>query len=210
MTLRSIVVGQFRRPHGLLGSLAGLVMARRPSNLERNAWTVGLMAAQPWHRILEIGCGPGVALEAAAAIVSGGQAVGIDHSETMVRQARRRLAAQIASGSAVVRPGSLGELAGQAAGYDRVFSVNVVQFLPDLEEAFEQIHGCLADQGIAATTFQPRSRNPTRDEALDMAQRIAMAMRQAGFSGIARHELTLDPAPAICVTGIRHHTNIAH
>jgi hypothetical protein len=53
---------QFERPHGALGALAGFVMSHRPSNKERNRWTVDLIAAERDARVLEIGCGPGLAL----------------------------------------------------------------------------------------------------------------------------------------------------
>lgn len=74
MSLRSIVVGQFRRPHGPLGHLAGLVMARRPSNREHNRWTVNLLALEPHYNVLKIGCGPGLALKACATEVTDGRA----------------------------------------------------------------------------------------------------------------------------------------
>jgi len=95
MSLRSTFVGQFRKPQGPLGQVAGFIMATRPSNRERNAWTVGLLRLEPGHTVLEIGCGPGLALKACAAQVTSGRVVGIDHSEAMVRQARRRLHAEI-------------------------------------------------------------------------------------------------------------------
>ena len=37
---------QFERPHGALGALAGFVMSHRPSNRERNRWTVDLIAPE--------------------------------------------------------------------------------------------------------------------------------------------------------------------
>ncbi|HSR57656.1 MAG TPA: hypothetical protein VLL57_05675, partial [Candidatus Binataceae bacterium] len=59
------VIRQFQKPTGLLGSLVGVILARRSSNRQRNAWTVDLLSIEPRHRVLEVGCGPGVALEAA-------------------------------------------------------------------------------------------------------------------------------------------------
>ena len=53
---------------------------------------------------------------------------------------------------------SLAEEAGKPAAYDRVFSLNVVQFLPAIGQALRQIRACLAKGGMTATTFQPRSR----------------------------------------------------
>jgi cyclopropane fatty-acyl-phospholipid synthase-like methyltransferase len=201
MSLRSIVVRQFKRPHGLLGRLAGFIMANRLSNRERNLWTVGLLALEPNYRVLEIGCGPGFALKACAAKLPEGCVVGIDHSETMVSQARRRLALDIKSGRADVRLSSLSDVASETDTYDRVYSLNVVQFFPDMEEGFRQIHRCLVRHGMVATTYQPRSKNPTRDDALEIATRIEMVMKAVGFTGMERHELPLEPVPAICVIG---------
>jgi cyclopropane fatty-acyl-phospholipid synthase-like methyltransferase len=203
MSLRSAIVGQFRQPHGLLGHVAGLVMANRPSNRKRNEWTLSLLALEAGHRVLEIGCGPGVALNACAARTSEGHVVGIDHSQVMVRQARERLAAAIASGRADVRLGSLSDLDNEHDAYDRIFSSNVVQFFPNMDDAFSRIHGFLADGGVAATTYQPRSKSPTRENALGMAARIENAMKAAGFGRIERHELLLKPVPVICVIGVK-------
>jgi len=202
MSLRSSVIGQFKQPHGLLGHLAGFIMANRPSNRERNEWTVGLLALEPTHKVLEIGCGPGLALKSCAAKIQEGYVVGIDHSPVMIRQAQGKLAEEIKAGRAEVRLDTLAGMAAQSAAFDRVYSANVVQFLSDLNEGFGQIRDCLIAGGMVATTYQPRSKNPTRANAIEMATRIEAAMKSAGFEGIERHELALDPAPAICVIGV--------
>jgi hypothetical protein len=49
------IVGQFGHPRGMAGSVAGWVMARRPSNRQRNRWVVSLLDVQPTDRVLEIG-----------------------------------------------------------------------------------------------------------------------------------------------------------
>ena len=59
---RKTIVGQFARPHGVLGRLAGWIMANRPSSRQRSAWTIGLVAPRDGETLLEIGCGPGYAL----------------------------------------------------------------------------------------------------------------------------------------------------
>lgn len=203
MMLRPILVAQFKRPHGVLGRLAGFIMAHRPSNRERNAWTVGLLGLEPHHRVLEIGSGPGVALQRCAERVTEGWVIGIDHSEVMVAQARRRVAGQLGNGRVEVRLGGLAELPLERGGFDRVFSLNVVQFFPDLTGAMGKIQACLVEGGVAATTFQPRSPHPSREEAHEMAGRIEEAMDRVGFLNIQRHELPVDPVPVVCVTGVR-------
>ena len=63
MSLRQNIVGQFKQPHGSLGQVAGFIMAKRPSNIERNQWTLDLLDLRPDDRVLEIGFGPGIAIE---------------------------------------------------------------------------------------------------------------------------------------------------
>jgi cyclopropane fatty-acyl-phospholipid synthase-like methyltransferase len=201
MSLRSVIVGQFERPHGLLGRLAGLIMATRPSNRRRNQWTVELLALQPGHRILEIGCGPGFALKACAEKAPGAYVIGIDHSDVMVSQARQRLAGEIKTGRADVQVAGLFDGSLDAETYDRVYSLNVVQFFSDMEEGFRRIHKCLVSGGKVATTYQPRSKNPSRGNALEMAARIETTMKAVGYVDVKRFELPLQPVPAISVVG---------
>lgn len=203
MSLRSIIVEQFKRPRGLLGRLAGFIMANRPSNRQRNEWTISLLTLEPNHRVLEIGCGPGFALKVCAKKLSEGLIVGIDHSEVMINQAQHRLAAEIRADRAEVQLSSLFDLEADHNVYDRVFSSNVVQFLPDIDAGFNKIYACLIDHGVVATTYQPRSKKSTRKNVLEMASRIETAMKAAGFKQIELYELPLKPVPVICVTGIK-------
>ncbi|HMF05224.1 MAG TPA: SAM-dependent methyltransferase, partial [Acidimicrobiia bacterium] len=83
-TMRAMVA-QFHRPHGLGGRAAGWVMAHRGSNRKRNVWAAGLLDVQPEDRVLEIGFGPGIAIEATAGRATRGLVAGVDHSELMVR-----------------------------------------------------------------------------------------------------------------------------
>src|SRR5450755_3917553 len=73
MDISDAVYGQFEHPRGLLGSLAGAIMANRSSNRERNRWTVELLNVEPTSRVLEIGCGPGYALSLLSRLFSAGK-----------------------------------------------------------------------------------------------------------------------------------------
>ena len=55
-----------------------------------NSLVVKLAGLSASDRVLDIGCGPGVAVRKAAAIVVDGEAAGVDRSEPMVDIARRR------------------------------------------------------------------------------------------------------------------------
>jgi trans-aconitate methyltransferase len=201
MSIRAAIVGQFKKPQGAFGHLAGYVMAMRPSNIRRNLWTVELLALRPEHVILEIGCGPGLALQACLRKLQGGRAVGLDHSKIMVEQSRKRLASDIVAGHAEVRLGSISDVESDGETYDRIFSLNVVQFYPDILSAYRSIYAALKTGGWSATTYQPRSQSSTRADAFRMANDVALVMDGVGFVETDIQELNLKPVPAVCVLG---------
>jgi trans-aconitate methyltransferase len=203
MTLTQRLIGQFEHPRGLLGRFAGRIMANRRSNRLRNDWTLDLLDLATEHRALEIGFGPGYAIEQAASRVSRGRVYGLDHSVTMLEQARRRNAALIEAGRVILHQGDAGDLGWLPEALDRVYSVNVVQFWPELPAVLAAIHGALRPGGIVATTYMPRGPNAAPEQADAMASRISAALRAAGFDQVQIRRLPLEPMPAICVLGRR-------
>jgi cyclopropane fatty-acyl-phospholipid synthase-like methyltransferase len=199
MTLRAAVVAQFKRPTGALGALAGWIMASRPSNVARNAWTVDLLGVQVHDTVLEIGCGPGLAMERVAAIVQQGQAVGVDHSSVMVGQASRRLAGAIREGRAIVRCMSVDAVPSFGIRFDKIYSANVAQFFPNPVGTFEMLRGMLVPGGTLATTHQPRGKGVTAGDASRAAEKLSAELVAAGFTDIRREVLDLQPVPAVCV-----------
>src|SRR6266498_4281155 len=102
------VASQFRKPSCLLGRLIGNGMARG-NELEAH-WTVDLLNIQPDMRVLEIGFGPGVAIQYAAQQAVQGYVSGIDYSKAMVQLARKRNVAAIKSGRVDLRQGDVSSL----------------------------------------------------------------------------------------------------
>jgi ubiquinone/menaquinone biosynthesis C-methylase UbiE len=201
VSMRRVIVRQFRKPNGLLGSIAGWIMANRQSNRERNHWTVDLLNVQPGDRVIEIGCGPGLALAECLARTGNGWVVGLDHSQTMLDQARARNVKANQEGRLELRLGSLEDLPETPGSFDKAYSANVVQFFPERAAAFRKIFSVLRPKGIAATTYMPRSKNPSRADALNMAEEVKRHMKVAGFANIRVEELPMDPAPAVCIIG---------
>jgi ubiquinone/menaquinone biosynthesis C-methylase UbiE len=110
-------------------------MATRPSNRERNRRTIELLRIQPEDWVLEVGYGPGLAIQWAAERAVRGKVVGVDHSEVMRRQAERRNCRAIQAGYVELRTGALDALPVFDGSFDKVFAVNVYMFWPNPVDA---------------------------------------------------------------------------
>ena len=100
---------------------------------ERIRWAVQVLDAAGDDHLLEIGCGPGVAVAAICQRLTGGRVVAIDRSATAIARATRRNADCIASGTAVLRTVALEDLGPSGLpeatdGFDKVFAMNVNLF----------------------------------------------------------------------------------
>ncbi|RIL00065.1 MAG: methyltransferase type 11 [Proteobacteria bacterium] len=177
---------QFSGPRGPLGEIAGLVMAHK--NRALNAWIVSVLDAGPEDRVVEIGYGPGLAVEANAARALRGCVAGVDRSEVMWRHARRRNAAAIAAGRADLRVGDATALPFGDAAFTRALAVNSLQFWRPPEAGLRELRRVLAPGGrliLAQRLHKPdagrfdRSRFGMTDERL--AALLAL-LRGAGFA----------------------------
>lgn len=199
MSFRRQLVSQFQQPMGVLGSLAGMIMANRPSNVKRNHWTVDLLNLQSDDRVLELGFGPGIAIQYAATKVTQGSITGVDHSEVMLRQASKRNAAAITKGRVELFLGSLGNLPQYDMPFTKIFSANVVQFWKEPIVEFRKLHSMLVDKGLLASTYMPRNKNASNEDGRVKAEEIQRQLRQAGFQSIQICELILQPVNAYSV-----------
>jgi SAM-dependent methyltransferase len=150
------VMGQFGRPRGLAGRLAGWEMTVRPSNRKRNLWAVDLLEVQPADRVLEIGFGPGVAIRALARRASAGFVYGIDHSEVMVRQATARNRAAVERNRVILRLGSAADLPTFGVVFDKVLVVNNFGMWPDPQQGLGELRSVMRPGGRVAIVSQPR------------------------------------------------------
>ncbi len=199
--LRRAIVRQFGRPTGLVGRLAGLVMAIRPSNRERNRRTVELLDIRPDDRVLEVGYGPGLAIRWAAERAVHGKVVGIDHSASMRRVAARRNAPAVAAGRVELHVASLDAMPTFGAPFDKVLAVNVYLFWPDPVGALARLASLMRPGGTIALTFQPRGRGATNEDGRRGAERIAESLRAVGFLDVRAEVLPMRPVDAVCVLG---------
>ncbi len=201
--LREAIVRQFGRPSGFVGRLVGLIMARRPSNLERNRRMIELLAIRDGDRVLEIGFGPGVAIEMAARRVGSGTVVGVDHSELMRREASRRNRAAIAAGHVHLHLGSADALPAFKEPFDVLMASNVHLFLDDPVATLRRWLAVMRPGSRIALTHQSRKQAASNADTARDAERIAADLRAAGFTDVRIETLEMKPVNAACVLGRR-------
>jgi ubiquinone/menaquinone biosynthesis C-methylase UbiE len=192
------VVQQFHRPRGVGGRLAGWVMANRSSNRRRNAWVVSLLDVARTDRVLEIGFGPGIAIREAAAHAIDGLVCGVDHSEVMLRQARRRSAKAVRAGRVDLRLGAAEHLPGFNGLFDKALAVNSMGFWGDPAACLRSMRALLRPGGRIAVASQPRCPGATAQTSFEAGEEIASRLVEAGFSDIEIETLALKP-PVVCV-----------
>ena len=201
LNVRSALVRQFSRPTGVLGRLVGLIMATRPSNLERNMRTLAQVDIQPDDRILEIGFGPGIAIERAAELAKRGKVIGVDHSELMLRQASRRNATAIAAGRVDLRLGTAERLPEFSEPFDKVIAINSYLFWNDPEGVLLGLRNRMKSGAVIALTFQSRKRDATNEDTQRGAEAIAASLQRAGFENVRSETFMIKPVNAACVLG---------
>ena len=197
-----VLVTQFHQPHGIGGRAAGWVMAHRASNRERNVCAAGLLYVQAGDRVLEIGFGPGIAIEAMARRATRGLVIGVDHSDVMVRQATRRNAAAVRAGRVELRLGSAEDLPEFDTPFDRILAVNSLMFWDDPVARLKELRGLLRPGGRIAIAFQPRGPGSTDETAARAGQEIAAHFATAGFTDVRVETLALNPTAVVCVLGV--------
>jgi hypothetical protein len=66
--VRGLLMQMFGRPTGVLGRLGGIILARKKRHFFE--WVIHLLEVHPDSKVLEIGFGPGVAIQILAATAS--------------------------------------------------------------------------------------------------------------------------------------------
>ena len=185
-----MVATQFGNPRGLLGKLIGRVLTK--GNASINTWIVQLLDIQPSDHILDIGCGPGLAIQGFAAIATQGLVAGIDTSPLMVQEARKRNATAIETGHVEIQQGDASTLPYTDASFDKVAATHVIYFWSDVVTTLQELRRVLRPGGTVAIGFQIKEYMP----------RVA----QQGFAqtGATLYPLTEDVATLLAASGFTH------
>lgn len=200
--LRRRLVAQAHNPTGPAGHVVSWIFGHRSSNVRRNRWAVELLEVQPTDRVIELGCGPGVAVAAIADRATRGLVVGIDHSEVVIGQARRRNAEAMKQGRVRLMQSPVENLEVIDGPFDAALAVNTVGMWPQPTARLREIGRQLRPGGRIALVSQPRCPGATAATSAAAGDRLAGQLSDAGFSILRVETLELDP-PAVCVLATR-------
>jgi ubiquinone/menaquinone biosynthesis C-methylase UbiE len=188
---------QFGNPTGWVGAMIGRVMSA--TNAERSMWVLSQLKLEPHHRLLEIGYGPGNDIERVSWVLTHGHVTGIDHSPTMHRMASRRNAAAIERGRVELQVGRADRLPYDDSTFDRLLSINSVQFWPELLPGLREARRVLRPEGLLAIAIQPRHKGASAADTQSWRDRLEAGAREAGLLPVALPMSATRPTPTVCL-----------
>jgi SAM-dependent methyltransferase len=152
-------------------------MASKPS--ERFVWAVDTLALDPGDRVLEVGCGHGVAVSLVCERLTSGRITAIDRSKKMIEMATRRNREHVARGRAVLKTAALEKADFGDERFDKVFAFNVAPFWLQPKEALGIVRWAsrprwsgLSLLGCSPHAARPSSRPGGPAEREDQAGRV--------------------------------------
>jgi cyclopropane fatty-acyl-phospholipid synthase-like methyltransferase len=162
---------------------------------ERLAWAVEMMQVQPDDRVLEIGCGAGVAVGLVCERLGAGRITAIDRSEAMTALASRRNREHVAAGKAVIRTAALHQLDAGGERFDRILAVNVGLFRAHAAKEAAALRRLLVPRGRLYLVHQP----PIASKTERLAEETVRLLAEHGFRVREVLYREMEPAPAVCV-----------
>ena len=166
---------------------------------ERFVWAVGTLKVRPRDRLLEVGCGHGVAVSLVCERLTTGTITAIDRSPKMIEMATRRNREHVDAGRAVLEAVALEDADLGDRRFDKVFAFNVAPFWLQPEAALGAVREHLARDGAVYLFWDARHSAPER--ARDLGNELADRLREGGFSVDRVLVEDLRPVPAVCAMG---------
>ena len=194
------IESQFGNPRGVIGHLVGLVMAYE--NRSRNQWALSLLNIQPTDHILEIGFGPGWAIQQAGRLTSNGLVAGVDISKTMLKQAKLRNRHGINFGKVILRHGTSVQIPFSDNSFDKVYAVNSFHEWQDPILGLQNVKRVLKAGGLMTIVEHPHG-GVTENAITEIGERIKTELVQQGFEVIQVIINSINGSLAIGVKAIK-------
>jgi ubiquinone/menaquinone biosynthesis C-methylase UbiE len=194
------IESQFGNPRGLIGHLVGFIMAYE--NRARNQWALSLLNVQPTDHILEIGYGPGWAIQQASRLASNGLVAGVDISKTMLQQAKLRNRQGINSGKVVLRYGSSVQIPFDDNSFDKVYAVNSFHEWNDPIRGLQDVKRVLKPAGLITIVEHPHG-GATEDNINKVGEGLSVKLAEQGFKLIRVVFNSVNGNLAVGVKGVK-------
>jgi ubiquinone/menaquinone biosynthesis C-methylase UbiE len=176
---------QLQNPSGLAGYFTGMLM--RIANREPNRLAVKALRIASTDTVLELGCGPGYAIQLMERKALAGRVHGLDHSAVMIEQAAKRNRIAIREGRVVLHQTRIYRLPFRDSAIDKILAVNVIYFWEDLPAVLKEICRVLRPGGLVslyatdkATMDRWKFAGPETHRLYDAAD-LSRAIQQAGI-----------------------------
>jgi protein-L-isoaspartate O-methyltransferase len=126
---------------------------------ERFTWAIEILNVKPSDKILELGCGTGVAAEMIAAFLQDGHLIAIDRSGTMIDKARKKNSKYIREKKITFRTVELAKFHARDQVFDKIFAFNVNLFWAqkEIEAEADVLRPHLTNAGRLYLFYQPPS-----------------------------------------------------
>src|SRR5215208_3902031 len=169
---------------------------------ERFVWAVDTLEVRPDDRLLEVGCGHGVAVSLVCERLTTGTITAFDRSPKMIEVARRRNREHVEASRAVLEAIALEDADLGDRCFDKVFAFNVAPFWQQPKAALGAVREHLA--GDVAVYIFWDARHSALERARDLGNELSERLRQVGLSVYRVLVEDMRPVPAVCVMGRPH------
>jgi protein-L-isoaspartate O-methyltransferase len=142
---------------------------------ERLRWALAVLDPAPDDRVLEIGCGHGVAVSLVGSRLRAGRIVAIDRSPAMIDRATRRNHELVAAGTAEFRAVALADAGFGEERFDKIFAVNVRLFGDEAARESDTLGRALASNGSLYLFHEHPSERRTRAATAEGVAALARA-----------------------------------
>ncbi len=201
--MRNKVAEQFRKPHGFLGNIIGLIM--KIGNLPDNIKLIARFDICDTDKVLEIGFGNGDAIKLIAKKNSLCKISGIDFSELMCARAGRMNRALIRSGRLSLIYGDFLHHDFKDSRFTKIYCINVIYFWDDLKQAISKVIDLLEPGSLfgifMVSAGDLQQHQNTKSDVFNKytVDHVRSIMESAGFKDIRIFEESGNNRKAYCI-----------